>query len=204
MVQIKRKVTIKKKTEQVEEPVVKKPVVTEETPKTPTEPAPSDSTTSSNKGKWIGAAIAALLIAGCAYYFSTNNSGKEEIPQEQVSNETRQAEETNAADSTAKAEAYEEEQNTSETNDVATGSDESQVENNEPQKQEVKKQSSTVNEPVKATSADASVSSSTEENAKRVIRGEFGNGQTRKNRLSDKYTEIQKRVNEMYRNGLVK
>ena len=117
MVQIKRKVTIKKKTEQVEEPVVKKPVVTEETPKTPTEPAPSDSTTSSNKGKWIGAAIAALLIAGCAYYFSTNNSGKEEIHKKQVPTKTRQPEKQKEPAQKVKPKPKEENKNTAKQKD---------------------------------------------------------------------------------------
>lgn len=40
-----------------------------------------------------------------------------------------------------------------------------------------------------------------EEKAKRVIRGDFGNGQVRKDRLGADYAEIQGKVNEMYRNG---
>lgn len=43
-----------------------------------------------------------------------------------------------------------------------------------------------------------------EEKAKRVIRGEFGNGIDRKNALGSEYSIIQSRVNEMYRNGEVK
>lgn len=42
-----------------------------------------------------------------------------------------------------------------------------------------------------------------EENARRVIRGDFGNGQTRKDKLGSSYSEIQGRVNEMYRQRLV-
>ena len=41
------------------------------------------------------------------------------------------------------------------------------------------------------------------ENAKRVIRGDFGNGQERKDKLGSAYAEIQSKVNEMYRQGLV-
>lgn len=48
-----------------------------------------------------------------------------------------------------------------------------------------------------------SLSSDAQENAQRVIRGEFGNGQERKDRLGSSYAEIQNKVNEMYRNGLV-
>lgn len=40
-----------------------------------------------------------------------------------------------------------------------------------------------------------------EEKAKRVIRGDFGNGQVRKDKLGDEYAEIQSKVNEMYRKG---
>lgn len=48
-----------------------------------------------------------------------------------------------------------------------------------------------------------SFSEDVEENALRVIRGDFGNGQDRKNRLGAAYAEIQSKVNEMYRQGLV-
>lgn len=51
----------------------------------------------------------------------------------------------------------------------------------------------------------ASFSSNTlDEKAKSVIRGNFGNGQERKDKLGAEYNAIQARVNEMYRNGLVK
>ena len=43
-----------------------------------------------------------------------------------------------------------------------------------------------------------------EEKAKDVIRGNYGNGVVRKQKLGDQYAEIQGKVNEMYRNGLVK
>ena len=39
-----------------------------------------------------------------------------------------------------------------------------------------------------------------EQKAKQVIRGDFGNGQVRKDRLGIEYDEIQGKVNEMYRN----
>ena len=47
------------------------------------------------------------------------------------------------------------------------------------------------------------VPGSIEQKALDVIRGVFGNGQERKDKLGAEYAEIQKRVNEMYRNGLV-
>lgn len=52
-------------------------------------------------------------------------------------------------------------------------------------------------------STSAPVSGDVEENARRVIRGDFGNGQERKDKLGSSYSEIQGKVNEMYRQGLV-
>ena len=49
----------------------------------------------------------------------------------------------------------------------------------------------------------APVSGDVEENARRVIRGDFGNGQERRDKLGSSYSEIQGKVNEMYRQGLV-
>lgn len=53
------------------------------------------------------------------------------------------------------------------------------------------------------TKATPVIPGSIEQKALDVIRGVFGNGQERKDKLGAEYTEIQKRVNEMYRNGLV-
>ena len=55
--------------------------------------------------------------------------------------------------------------------------------------------------PFPATSAP--VSGDVETNARRVIRGDFGNGQERRDKLGPSYSEIQGKVNEMYRQGFV-
>lgn len=44
----------------------------------------------------------------------------------------------------------------------------------------------------------------TEAKALQVIRGDFGNGQERKERLGSDYAVIQGKVNDMYRKGLVR
>lgn len=62
-------------------------------------------------------------------------------------------------------------------------------------------------EPSKATTTvaqPATLSGSLEEKAKEVIRGNYGNGEVRKQKLGEQYSEIQSKVNEMYRNGQVK
>lgn len=72
----------------------------------------------------------------------------------------------------------------------------------EPAKPAQSKPASTeTTKPFSATSAP--VSGDVEENARRVIRGDFGNGQERKDKLGSSYSEIQGKVNEMYRQGLV-
>lgn len=55
----------------------------------------------------------------------------------------------------------------------------------------------------RSSGTNVSLSGDVELNARRVIRGDFGNGQVRKDKLGVSYSEIQSKVNEMYRNGLV-
>ena len=50
---------------------------------------------------------------------------------------------------------------------------------------------------------EAVLSGTIDEKAKRVIRGDFGNGEERRNKLGSEYTAIQNKVNEMYELGLV-
>lgn len=62
--------------------------------------------------------------------------------------------------------------------------------------------------PVGETTVSASVapvvsSDSLDEQAHRVIRGDYGNGAERREKLGERYTEIQNRVNEMYRENKV-
>lgn len=53
------------------------------------------------------------------------------------------------------------------------------------------------------TSSVQSINGSLEQKAIAVIRGTYGNGLERKQKLGDEYTVIQNKVNEMYREGLV-
>ena len=56
---------------------------------------------------------------------------------------------------------------------------------------------------VVSTPTGSSASGTIEEEAIKVIRGEYGNGDVRKKNLGGRYAEIQSKVNEMYRNGQV-
>ena len=53
------------------------------------------------------------------------------------------------------------------------------------------------------TSSVQSINGSLEQKAIAVIRGTYGNGLERKQKLGDEYTVIQNKVNEMYHDGLV-
>jgi len=55
-----------------------------------------------------------------------------------------------------------------------------------------------------STSGNPVILGSIEQKALDVIRGIYGNGQVRKDKLGAEYAEIQKIVNEMYRNGTIK
>lgn len=66
------------------------------------------------------------------------------------------------------------------------------------------------NEPSSEATTTQSVQSTEEEpdgsvekTANEVVKGIYGNGNVRKNKLGNRYQEIQNRVNEMYRQGLV-
>jgi len=56
---------------------------------------------------------------------------------------------------------------------------------------------------INSTSTGSGTSGTIEEEAINVIRGKYGNGDVRKRNLGGRYAEIQSKVNEMYRNGLV-
>ena len=83
------------------------------------------------------------------------------------------------------------------------------VENTSSNKRDTSVKSSDREESKAVKNIDASVSQPTsvngslEETALGVIRGLYGNGQDRKDRLGNAYAEVQKLVNEMYRKGTV-
>ena len=78
----------------------------------------------------------------------------------------------------------------------------------EPKESEAKKETQIENPEVEQnnsfTRKESVVSGSVEEKARQVIRGDYGNGNVRKQKLGEEYAEIQSAVNEMYRKGLVK
>lgn len=186
----------------------------------------------SNTGKVIGGLIAAAIIAGIFFFINNKESegGNDSTPTEAIAQNTENQDKGN--DATA-AENSNEDASAESNGVPANGSEAPVAENtdkspanttssanhaktndNQVAEQPTKQNPATIAEPAQSKPAatqptrsssatSASVSGDVEENARRVIRGDFGNGQERKDKLGSSYSEIQGKVNEMYRQGLV-
>lgn len=142
--------------------------------------------TSNNRGKLIAVIVLAIL-AFVAYRSCGSGQEKESEPTNTIVSDSTEKEKLDTASNVKKATAPETEQeqnnvgeNTGDVSAAPTNSD----------------------EPTKQTSASVSTSnSSVEEKAMQVWDGVYGNGTERKSKLGSDYKAVQKRVNEMYRNG---
>mgnify|MGYP002617750730 CR=1 FL=1 len=187
---IKRKVQLCKKIE--EEP---QPVVAPKPEPTPT-PTPEPENSKSNKWIWWVVGVIVMCIIG---YFLFSKSEKEQPAQ----TETEVVEEVSAIEgvdeATDQPEGVQDKSNAEEVSEAVPteqvaedAKDEAQV----PVTNVVPEQTQP-----KATES-ASVSNDVEAEAMKVIRGEYGIGQERKDKLGAKYQPIQNRVNELKRKGV--
>ena len=144
--------------------------------------------TSNNRGKLIVVIVVVLaILAFVAYRSCGSDQEKESEPTNTIVSDTTEKEKPDTASNVKKATAPETEQeqnnvgeNTGDVSAAPTNSD----------------------EPTKQTSTSVSTSnSSVEEKAMQVWDGVYGNGTERKSKLGSDYKAVQKRVNEMYRNG---
>ena len=144
--------------------------------------------TSNNRGKLIVVIVVVLaILAFVAYRSCDSDQEKESEPTNTIVSDSTEKEKPDTASNVKKTTAPETEQeqnnvgeNTGDVSAAPTNSD----------------------EPTKQTSASVSTSnSSVEEKAMQVWDGVYGNGTERKSKLGSDYKAVQKRVNEMYRNG---
>lgn len=181
----------------------------------------TQSNNKSNTGNIVGSIVAAAaIIAGIFFFINNkeNEGGNNSTPTEVIAQNTENQNEGNDA---LTAETSKEDASAESNGVPANGSEASVAENtdkspanttssanhakandNQVAEPALSKPATTqTTKPFSATSAP--VSGDVEENARRVIRGDFGNGQERKDKLGSSYSEIQGKVNEMYRQGLV-
>ena len=177
MVELKRKVTLKRKVASTDE----------------VEVTSSSGTSKNNRRKWIAGIVALLLVCGAIYYFnqsgSTDNKDIAIAVSDTVSNQ--KAGTDSIIESTEKVPSDKASEDNAETkeakSDVSTQNQPTEVRQDEVNENTLGKQVVDV-----------------EEKARKVIRGDYGNGNIRKQKLGEDYSEIQSAVNEMYRKGLVK
>lgn len=204
-----------------------------EVPKEQTPVPPTPEPGKSNTGKIVGGIAAAAAILAGVYFFGIKGDDKSGTdagtpPTEQVAQagETAQpeattqtnvpedgtTEEVNAVSNTPEASSPTDNSETSVAGNDAPTTPKSEGKQSEtpvsnapssskPVQQTPSKQIDVTNNKIAAASAP--IGGDVVENAKRVIRGDFGNGQERKDKLGSAYSEIQSKVNEMYRQGLV-
>ena len=230
MVEIKRKVTLRTKTSQPEEkpatevtPEVQLSASQQEP--TPTPPPPTEPTTNAKGSKggvnwkeWLAAFVLATLLWG-GYHLYSNSQGNDAqdattVAKTDSTDAQKDSTQTAQADSTTEADG----------NNVATETaNETAAEGSSVSKATTPSSNTSANNTTANTTTDQQTAStdnlgtsstteptaaepanSVQETAKDVIRGTYGNGVTRRHKLGSRYEEVQKRVNEMYRKGLIR
>lgn len=234
MVEIKRKVTLRTKTSQPEEkpatevtPEVQLSASQQEP--TPTPPPPTEPTTNAKGSKggvnwkeWLAAFVLATLLWG-GYHLYSNSQGNDAqdattVAKTDSTDAQKDSTQTAQADSTTKVKpeadgnnvatetANERAAEGSSVSKATTPSSNTSANNNTANTTTDQQTASTDNLGTSSTteSKAAEPANSVQETAKDVIRGTYGNGVTRRHRLGSRYEEVQKRVNEMYRQGLIR
>lgn len=153
---------------------------------------------SSQWKKPLGIAATFVLLCGAGYagYSLLNNEPKETEKSELMSQGSKTSEDT-SMDKDVSDERdmgkVEQNQTTENTESVTDGCDSVTI-------QQVESPPAVDNPSGEDLNVPA-ISGTLEQKAKHVIRGDFGNGKERKDKLGSEYDDIQRKVNEMYRNG---
>lgn len=180
MVQLKKKVTIKQKHSEGH------------TPSTP----PSGN----GKYKKIALGVLLLLVASgvCWYALSDSKSSSNEV----ATAVQKKQDNVGASATKDRTETANEDSAQNEVSSERSGNEISNAEdvNNSKVEKTTENMTPNVNETEQATATNGTL----EQKASDVIRGIYGNGQIRKEKLGKEYQTIQDKVNEMYRKGLVR
>lgn len=201
MVQIKKKVTLKVKT-------VQEPIKEPEPNASPT-PNGGDGNGKGSSSKVLGGiaavVVACLLFYGAYCYFSSSDEQNDSSTAEQVERSTGISNEEGVKEVSNTQTAETDYSNNYESvNDEGVSTPEQDVYTPTVSSHQSRKKQGGVTKPAESSqvttlaSQAATLSSSLEEKAKEVIRGDYGNGEVRKQKLGDQYWDIQKKVNEIY------
>ena len=230
MVEIKRKVTLRTKTSQPEEkpatevtPEVQLSASQQEP--TPTPPPPTEPTTNAKGSKggvnwkeWLAAFVLATLLWG-GYHLYSNSQGNDAqdattVAKTDSTDAQKDSTQTAQADSTTKVKPEADGNNVATETANETAAEGSSVSKATTPSSNTSANNTTTDQQTASTDnlgtasttepTAAEPANSVQETAKDVIRGTYGNGVTRRHRLGSRYEEVQKRVNEMYRQGLIR
>lgn len=205
---VKRTFNLEKETEPVTSPTPKS--TASSTPKSTSNPSPitSDSTTTDNgtastgNGKrTLGIIVGVIVVAGLIAFGAIRGCGGSSVTDptadSTVSNTTYEpTDTTHCADST---------QQTNSMPDASSQEDTPST--NAPSTPQQSAQSSAENatsESTQPTTAAANPTDNIDLEVQKVLKGVYGNGQERKDKLGASYAKIQRKVNELYRKGLVR
>lgn len=220
MVSIKRKVTLRKKhhvTLRTKQPDASSPssVLPETAAQTHEEVPPvaqspqgdgARATSSSHSSRWIAAAVALLVIGGGAY-FALNSSKHSDTSAAESSVAQTKSQSTSGDTSVSSATSSQGTTTASEASSAAastaatTATEGSPAPAASPAATTSGSSSSPAHPADEATSATPETSEPTAtaiETAREVMRGKYGNGLERKQRLGGRYREVQRKVNEFY------
>lgn len=190
-IKLKRKVELRKK--------VAEPAPTTATPPStnPPEPTGDDLTPKKSKG-WIWWAVAAavVVVAGGVWYFAArDNGGSQQTGEPPVAVATADS----VKDDTSAEGAAMQESGEAEPNSIPQTGNAWQPAEAEPAAPANDKPTTAADK--QPAAATATPTGDIEDTAMSVIRGNYGNGNTRKQNLGDKYQTIQNRVNQLKREG---
>lgn len=205
---VKRTFNLEKETEPVASPTPKS--TASSTPKSTSNPSPitSDSTTTDNgtastgNGKrTLGIIVGVIVVAGLIAFGAIRGCGGSSVTaptaDSTVSDTTYEpTDTTHCADST---------QQTNSMPDASSQEDTPST--NAPSAPQQSAQSSAENatsESTQPTTAAANPTDNVDLEVQKVLKGVYGNGQERKDKLGASYAKIQRKVNELYRKGLVR
>lgn len=201
MVQIKKKVTLKVK--KVQDPIKGQELTSS------TNPNGGDGDGKGGNSKilvCVAAVVLAVLLGyGAFSYFSSSNEQSDGTTTEQVERSTGISNEEGVKEVSNTETAETDSSNNYESvNDEGVSTPEQDVSTPTVSSHQSRKKQDGVTKPAESSqvttlaSQAATLSITLEEKAKEVIRGDYGNGEVRKQKLGNQYWDVQKKVNEIY------